>query len=509
MKTLYKYIIGMLLGAMLIVYSCDESNLDLKPFEETEASYFTEEEHFTRAVYGIYAKMVDLYYFNSNSPIGPMWLCPGDDITTNGSYPYETFNGLQPGDYLVNEYWDGGYGIINRADIVLEKIDEEDGVYQSPGLKATHRGEALFMRALWHFRLANFFGDIPLMMERVNDLDKAKPGETPYLEVISQCISDLEEAAQSLPNSWDNKNLGRATKDAAYGLMGKCYVFRACYGDNPDADYQNAVDAFNNITTRELMPHFGDNFDVEMENNKESLFEFQASNAPSMDNIWLWNDFNVPIGSLSAYYGFFSDTWSFWAHTPLMPSEKLQNTFEEGDPRIHETYKDNDGANFNPLNKQFLKYVKRDNQGDVTTSLNNPRILRYADVLLLKAEAQLQLNETDEATDLVNMIRERARNSVPDTVTTPSPVPADLGSVSMQDIMDERLRELAGEEAHRWFDLKRWDAAGYIDLSTWGINEFSSVRSEDFKFDYPDDLLYPIPTNETDYNPNITQNPGY
>ncbi|MGB9746107.1 MAG: RagB/SusD family nutrient uptake outer membrane protein, partial [Bacteroidales bacterium] len=153
-----------------------------------------------------------------------------------------------------------------------------------------------------------------------------------------------------------------------------------------------------------------------------------------------------------------------------------------------------------------------------TSSIDNPRILRYADVLLLKAEAILKSGgNKEDAIDLINQIRERARNSA----SPASAVPADRSvsetdeSTIMQWIMDERLLELCAEEGIRWFDLKRWHAAGYINLANWTAsdNDFSSVRI-DFKFsDWYNQtagkMLFPIPTAEVNANPSIKQNTGY
>ncbi len=504
-----KYILAASLVAFIVVVSCDESNLDLRPLTPTEADYFNNQAEMERLVYGIYAKQTDLYYFNANQPIYGVWLLPGDDLTSNGTYAYETFNGLTPSDFLLNEYINGSYGVISRCNIVLEKVPEKRDLYDDASLADTHKGEALFLRALWHFRVGNMFGNVPLALDRPYTIEEAKPPASTLTEILDQCITDLKEAVTLLPDSWEEKFKGRVTKDAAYGLLGKLYCFRACYGSSASSDYAKAISAFDNISNAvDLTDHYGENFDALIENNEESLYEFQASNRSGFENIWLWNDFQN-IGPLSSYWGFFSNVWSFWDHTPFMPTSKLINAFEAGDPRIDEIYSPNSGSAWAPHGYQFIKYVKREVQGDVTSSLNNPRILRYADVLLLKAEARLQTGDAATATSLVNDIRERARQSVPET-DPESTVPADLATVDMQDIMDERLRELCGEESHRWFDLKRWDAAGYIDLSGWGAgnNHFSSLRT-DFSFDYPTNLVYPIPLDELDYNENVKQNPGY
>jgi hypothetical protein len=214
---------------------------------------------------------------------------------------------------------------------------------------------------------------------------------------------------------------------------------------------------------------------------------------------------------MHSYWGFFNCEWSFWAGTPFYPTQKLISAFEAGDPRVDESFVATADERYDGI--QWVKYTKNIGPQGLTNSTNNPRILRYADVLLLKAEAILQSGGSKSAAvDLINQIRIRARGA--------GTVPADLDNgetdplVIMQWIMDERFRELSGEDDHRWFDLKRWHYAGYIDLSTWGsdINGFSSVRT-DFDFaDWIDNtegkLWFPIPSIETDQNELIVQNPG-
>ena len=510
-KIIYISSAVLLLSVMSVIQSCDEL-IDKQPLGDTEATYFTTQDAFDRGIQGIYSKVTDWYWFHANNPIHAFWLLPGDDLTTRGPIDFETFAAIQPSNGHINYYWEVAYQLVGRSNTMLEKIAEvEEDVYIDDDLKNSHTGEALFLRALAFYRLWSYYGTGPITLERIRQLGEAtqQPGSS-GTQMLDQAIADLQEAAGLLPNEWEDKFIGRVTKDGAYGLLGKCLVTRACYGGG-NQDYQAAISAFNNISNASLVSHFGFNFDAMKENNEESLFEFQASNAPEFNNIWLGNDFNQQIGAMEAYWGFFNDAWSFWAHTPYVPTEKLRNMFEEGDPRIAETFRENDGDNYNGW--EFIKYTKRDKQGDVTSSLNNPRILRYADVLLLRAEAYLQTGNEPAALADVNAVRERARQSVPEEEEA-SDVPANLSSLTMQDIMDERMRELAGEEGHRFLDLKRWHFAGYIDLSTWPTENWGPPLRDDFDFqgwyaDTEGEMLYPIPRDEMDLNPNITQNTGY
>lgn len=510
----YKYIIGLcvLLAGLIIMFAC-EDRLDKQPLGDTEVSFFTTQDNFDRGIQGIYAKLTDWYWFHANDCIHDFWLLPGDELTTRQDRPFESFSALQPSNGHVNYYWQVAYWISGRANTMLSLIDNvADGIYIDEDLKDIHRGEALFLRALAYYRLWNYFGTAPVVTERITGLgEQTKPVASTGTQMLDQAITDLTTAAGLLPEKWEDKYIGRATSDAAYGLLVKCYVTRACFGGG-NADYSSAITAFNNISDNiQLTAHFGSNFDAWNENNEESLFEFQASNAPAFENIWLNNDFNQQIGSMSAYWGFFYNSWSWWGQPPFAPTDKLRAAFEAGDPRIDETFRANDTENYNGW--EFIKYSLRNQEGDVTSSLNNPRILRYGDIVLHAAEAYFQTGNVPQAAELVNDIRERARNSVPDG-NPPSAVPADLATVTMQDIMDERLRELAGEEGYRFLDLKRWHEAGYINLATWSANDWGPSLRTDFSFSSwysstQGSMLYPIPTGEIDLNPNVAQNTGY
>jgi starch-binding outer membrane protein, SusD/RagB family len=498
---------------------CKESNLDLEPKAETEASFFKDDYQFMRAIIGTYAKLTDIFWFNNNNPRHYVWMLPGDDLTTRGGYFSESFNGVVVSEDGLNDLWTAYYRIISRANVILEKIEEapnDPGTHITTQTTEWVKGEALFLRSLMYYKLWNLWGTAPLINKRIKDLASSKNPNSTGTQLLDQAIEDLTLAAALLPGEWESIYIGRATKEAANGLLGKCLVFRACYNMKTNAgsaatDYTSAIEAFNKITTRSLVANYADNFSYATENNSESLFEWQAGIQEGFENIWLNNDFGQNM-SMHSYWGFFNCEWSFWAGTPFYPTKKIIAAFEPGDPRIDESYVATDDERYDGF--QWVKYTKNIGPMGLTVSANNPRILRYADVLLLKAEAILQSGGTkSDAIGLINQVRTRARGA--------GTIPADLSTsesdpqVIMQWIMDERFRELSGEDDHRWFDLKRWHYAGYLDLGTWGsdILGFSSVR-EDFDFhnwltETQGKLWFPIPSSETDQNELIVQNPGY
>ena len=511
-----------------ILNSCNQKILDITDPNITESDFFKKEDDFFRAIIGTYAKITDLYWFNNNAALHGSWLLPGDDITVgaqgghDGNYGFDQFVQITPSKGALSDIWTTLYQIINRSTIIMIKCDEADAsIFQDLATRDKIKGEALFLRAWSYYKLWNSWGTAPLITTRITDFGNVKTPNSTGTELLDQAVTDLTEATNLLPDSWDAPNSGRVFKGSAYGLLGKCLVFRACWNKKTDAgkstqDYTDAIAAFNKVTTRVLVTNFGDNFDATKENNQESLFEFQASSQTGFENIWLANDFNQAIGSMDNYLGYYTQQWQWWAQCPYVPSAKLIATFEVGDPRIDETFVATADPNY--YGYQWQKYVKHDIQGGFNTSMNNPRILRYADILLLKAEAVLKSGGSkSDAIGLINQIRTRARGA--------GTVPADLNTAEtneatiMQWIMDERLRELCGDDDHRWFDLKRWHYAGYIDLSTWdggdGSTGFSCSRpANEFKFqDFltatQGKLWYPIPTSEVNSNNLIVQNPGY
>lgn len=482
-----------------VFYSCDKSKLDLSPHGPTEQSYFTTESEYNKTVLGVYSKMSDFFWYNGgpgNTPI-TVFLLPGDEITTNqAGEEYEIFS-MQPSDGRLSYLYSRHYQLINRAILVLQKIDEEKGnVFTTPGLKNAYKGEALFLRGYAYYNLWNLFGTSPLVTKRLVSSDQFTPPGTTGTQLLDQAIKDFTEAATLLPATWDASNKGRATANSANGMLGKSLVFRASAAKNV-ADYTAAIAALNKITTAKLTTNFDDNFAWDKENNEESLFEYQAGQAFGFDNVWLDNDFDNAVGALSIYWGYYSNNGTGQqGRSRFFATDKFLTSFNAADTRR--------GMTMDPADKTIKKYVTNDklSQSGVA-SINNYRILRFADALLLKAEATLQANgSTADAIGFINQVRTRARGAGTEPANFST---AETNKTTiMQWIMDERLRELGGE-GHRWFDLRRWQMQGIVTLN----NAFFNSNLSTVSFQLPKHLNFPIPNSEIDVNPNVSQNTGY
>lgn len=488
---------------LLALTACNPDKLEVAPGNPTENIFFTSEADFEGLIRGVYAKLTELYNYNQGNWAHPVRHLPGDDITTVGTNPFETFAPIQPAEGRWTNYYSSSYRLIARANTALQKIATvSNGVYTTPGLKDQHQGEALFLRGLMYFNLANTVGTSPLIVERIQDLAQTSNPGVADGELLNQAIRDFSEAAKLVPETYNARNNGRVNKNAAYGMLGKALVFRATISKSA-ADYTAAIQAFDQIKNRSLMPDFADNFDAKKENNSESLFEFQASQPPNNDNVFVafGDDFEPGgIGSVSAFWGFYENNSLMFGAPRYLATQKLAAAFDKDDPRLAST--------LNPANRFFLKYWQKDQKTQQpSASANNPRILRLADVLLLKAEAIVQTGgNLADAIGLVNQIRTRARNTKVGSLV-PADLPTTLNAAeTLEAIQKERFLELAGEESHRWFDLRRWHKGGQINLANW---DFSTDQPANFAFDVNKHLLFPVPLSETDNNPNVKQNPGY
>jgi hypothetical protein len=500
MKPIYYFVA---LATVFGLGACNPNNLEVAPGNPTEASYFSSELDLEALIRGVYAKQSELYGFRAGNYVHAVYHLPGDDITTTGANPLETFATLQPNVGTLTNYYTSLYRIVYRANTALDKLNTvPDGVYQTAGLKDKHRGEALFMRGLAYFWLTNTFGTSPLRTDRLSSLDQVSAPSVAEGQLLDQAIRDFTEAASLLPESWTAQNLGRATSHAANGMLGKSLVFRGTIAKNT-ADFTAAAAALGKIKNRSLMANFADNFAADRENNAESLFEFQASQPANFDNVYLPDDFEPGgVGSTSGFWGFYEPNNSLLFGAPrFIATKKLLAAFDPADPRLAVT--------MNPATRDIRKYWTRDvKTTNPSASANNARILRYADALLLQAESLVQSGgSVADAIGFVNQVRTRAR-----TMVAGGTVPANLATTltaaqAMEAIRTERFLELAGEESHRWFDLRRWHKGGQINLTS-GF-DFSSDQPANFTFDANKNLLFPIPLSETDNNPNAKQNTGY
>lgn len=338
-----------------------------------------------------------------------------------------------------------------------------------------------------------FFGDVPLITEPQSSDSDLYPSRTPAAEVYAQIISDLENAVELLPvkQEYTDADKGRAAKGTAIGMLAKVHLTLG--------HWQEVVD----LTTQlegmgySLNANYADNFRTETENSDESLFEVQYVANAGYD---FWSNENQASWT-STFMGPRSSGLVAGAYGWNQPTQEFVSNYEAGDLRkdvtiLYEGGPAFDGQQYSP-SWSFTGYNVRKFLVPLSTSpsfdnspLNFP-VLRYADVLLMKAEALNELGQTSPAQAPLNLVRNRA--GLPDIASGMNQ--ADFRNA----VLRERRVELAFE-GHRWFDLIR------VDNGQYGLNFLHSIGKTNADEHH---LLLPIPQIERDRNPNLTQNPGY
>ena len=390
----------------------------------------------------------------------------------------------------VLDLWRGPWPGILSSNIIIKtaptlNIDDT--------LRNRSLGEAYFLRAHYYFILVRFFGDVPLVTEPQDVNGDLYPARAPKTEIYKLIISDLEKAIQFLPTKqqYGDSDKGRASKGAAIGALAKVYLTLG--------QWQKVVD----LTTQlegmgyTLNTDYSDNFNINKENSAESLFEVQYASDGGYD---FWSNENQASWT-STFMGprganFVGGGWGW-----NQPTQEFVNSYETGDKRkektiFYEGCPDYDGkeykANYSLTGynvKKFLVPLSAFPSYD-NSPLNFP-IMRYSEVLLMKAEALNELGQTSLAIVPLNLVRGRAGLAA---------VTSGLSQTAFRDkVLHERRMELAFE-GQRWFDLIR------VNDGQYGLNFLHSIGKTNASTKH---LLLPIPQIERDRNPNLTQNPGY
>jgi len=378
--------------------------------------------------------------------------------------------------------WAGLYQMITRANLVLARVP---AIEMAETDKNQILAEAKFLRALGYFYLVRLYGDVPLVL--TPEEQEALGPRTPQAQVFAQIVKDATEAEAALPATWPATDKGRATKGSAQALLAEQYIWRK--------DWPAAAAAAKRVIDSGvygLQPNYINAFLPGSQNRNEEVFAAQSSSAtgaPAID-IAAWEyPRNMNPNS--------NGGWGTW-----QPLQSFIDSYPAGDYRREVSFFTS-GRDPNGNLVTFLPHVykyrptARPGQQDV-----NWPIYRYADVLLMYAEALNEQNQPATALTYVNMVRARARNG---TGAENRASPADLVGLSQaqtrQAIFDERKWELA-YEGKRWFDLVRQGFPVFqAALSTDPTVIATNVQ--------PTRMVWPIPQAQIDLNPELTQNPGY
>lgn len=486
----YKNVFLLTIG-LILLNSCDEF-IDKEPEDLiATGSFYSTPNELAFAVNGVYSLQRDIYgdhlwYLMQESRSDNVGMVPSNADGALNIFQEESSNNI------LSLFWTRLYILINNANTIIEKANDiTSNNSQEELLIARVVGEAKFLRALSYFHLTTTWGGVPLRTLPTSDFDNAAIPKSSQADVFEFIISDLKAAAESLPNNYSGdifNEVGRATKFAAQALLGKVYL--------QSGNSQAASDALANIIGQyELLTNFKDIYAAGNDNHAESIFEvgFNPSSLTVMvfNNFFLSTEIAAELGVASGGYG----------QVPIyFPTEDLMGIYENNDLRAEASFSEFDGVAY------ISKFI--DLSATAEGSDINWIILRYADVLLMKAEAD---GESTASYELINQVRRRGFGQDPMTPDATIDIDASTPGTFFEKLQLERRREFAFEE-QRWIDLLRFPESETISI----INNYLATEYADYdNYDLvtPVDshnLVYPIPALEvTISNKVVTQNPGY
>ncbi len=463
---------------------------DIKYSINTE-NYFNSKEDYENALVGAYDPLQSTFW---NVMIGEI---ASDNTLSGGGGPTDG-PGIQQIDEMtqtpvnkeLKQIWDWMFGGIQRANYIMEFKDKTDFEGKNQIIAETR-----FLRAYYHFELVKWFGGIPMNGDkRFQPADVQAIPRSSVAEVYASIEADLIFASQNL--SPTASQTGRATKGAALALLGKAYLYQ-----NKFSEAAAALEQVITSSKYTLVPKYADIFEMNGQNGPESIFEIQYTDVKGASfDCFQCVDGNIAVGysGIRNYEGpVFSDGFSF-----NVPTQNAVDAFEVGDTREPVTILDikawalatgaTYGTGYKDTGYYNRKYIPRTRSADAAqdphlTNPNNYRAIRYADVLLMAAEALNRGGLDDaKALDYLNKVRDRAFGDTNHRVSSVGPALTDV-------ILNERRVELIGE-GFRFFDLVRTGKAkGVIDGFVVGKNE-----------------LFPIPFEEIQFSAgNWSQNSGY
>lgn len=486
-----------------VVISCSDDFVKTSPeYSIDSENYFNSQTDYNNALIAAYDMLQSTYV---NALLGEI---ASDNTLAGGESPTDVIGFQQIDDMIhtpvnsnLKNLWDWMFAGVQRTNYILEFKDKTDFVGKTQVI-----AEARFLRAYYHFELVKWFGGIPMKGDkRFAPGDEKTIARSSARAVYESIEADLIYASENLAAIPSQK--GRATKGAALALLGKAYLYEASLNglsvEEQNDKYTKSAAALQDVIDGgwySLVSDYNSIFETDGENGPESVFEVQYTEVEGASfDCMQCSEGNVAVGfsGVRNYEGpLFTSGFSF-----NVPTQKIVDAFEAGDKREAVAILDikawaaQTGASFGKGNEDTgyfnRKYIPRVRSSEAAgdrnlTNPNNYRSIRYADVLLMAAEAYSKIGNDSEARKNLNLVRDRAFGDTNHRITA-------SGAALTDFILAERRVELVGE-GHRFFDLVRTGKASQeIDGFTLNKNE-----------------LFPIPIEEIQFsNGNWQQNPGY
>lgn len=484
-----------LLLLLVLVMGCSDELLEEEPKTFlSQETVFASREGAIAATSGIYEP------FKNNNLYG-WWLLGNLEMFSD--YIYGRGSQAPAGRYQldassvnrIGNIWRGGYEVINRSNIVIYQLESREIEGVDTELKNRLIGEARFLRALAYFHLVRLFGDLPLRI--APETQDFAISRSPESEVYDQIIADLEYGEQNLPGSYPAAELGRATRWAATGLLSKVYLTLDMWAEASNKAKEVMDSGEFSLVEVTVPEDFQKIFGPDVLTSSEEIFSLKHAriNGFGFSPLWLMHraGSGYSIGNNAhAWYGNFDSWLGDWVEQLDGPDLRTNDWLYNG-PQDEQFLSDE-------IPMLFKKF--RDTESDPPG--NDFPVLRYAEILLIYAEAEAMENgaPTADAYEAANQIRRRAYGR---DLNSPDPEADFPTGLSAEEFQDEILLERAKEfvmEGKRWYDLLRTGTALEVIRNAGPIKANIEERH----------LRWPIPAEEIDNNDAMgqeSQNPGW
>lgn len=466
----------------MIGTSCSDF-LSLQPENQiNENSFYKNISDFDAAMFGVYAELQTLH----NASIVYLGDLTTDNAEIRWTVPTvaETeFDEVSPtpANSFLSTIWSSCYNVISRSNTVLSKLE---GAGLTDAQKSRLRGESLFLRGYAYFYLVRTFGALPIVevpFRSPNEIMNYDMSRKETTQVYSLIERDLTESATLLAGV-TGLSKSRASSGAAETLLGKVYLTTKQF-DKAATILKKVIDS----NAYSLQTNYGALFTNGNDNLAESVFEVLYMSG----NVGEGNSFSTIFTPARFDMAIFPGNMQ--GSGRIIPTAEIAAAYESGDKRRPVSVRDSMRTNTGKYEKELfgLKFV------DFTTGIVgdggiNFTSLRYADVLMMYAEAVNEAGQTQTALEFLNMVRNRAGL-------------ANLSGLSQDEFrlaMEKERRVEFFLEGHRWFDLVRTGRVQTV------LNDYFNSKGLKFTVE-PHNLIMPIPIREIDVNPNLGQNPNY
>ncbi|WP_461453357.1 RagB/SusD family nutrient uptake outer membrane protein [Mucilaginibacter sp.] len=494
--------ISIYLSAILLITTAGCKKVLNQPIEGqySTSNFFTNDANAILAVNAAYTSLT--FTDASSNTIWVLGDVASDDAIKGGSagdqadfQSVSDFN-INPTNSAVEGLWKRFYQGVFTCNVVTDGLANNSAI--SATVKTQALGQAEFLRAYYYFNLTVAYGAIPLHLKVETPAEAQKPVST-QAQIFAQIEADCTVAAAALPTSWTGGDLGRVTKGAALALLAKTYLFEQKWA--LAASTAQAVDA---LGIYSLLPVYADNFRAATKNNAEGIFSIQHQTGLVP---FQGNNLNVWFAPRSiGGYGFFYPTQSLVNNYEVSSTGVVDPRLDYSIARAGHPYFD---STFDPTWTTTGYLSKKDCQplSEIPVSVKgdgnlNYQAIRFADVLLIEAEALNESGNSSAALAPLNRVRKRARESYLYDTTLPGyngTVPAGLlpditvtDQSQLRDLIRKERRSELALEFHRFFDIIRY-----------GATYANGVLSYKPLFNYNADKFFPIPESERQSNPNL------